>query len=303
VGRLRVATRASTLARLQVAAVAAALDREVTEVVVSTLGDERTVDPIHTLDPRGARGGVFVAEVQAAVLDGRADIAVHSAKDLASTTAEGLVLAAVPRRADAADALVGARLRDLAAGARVGTGSVRRRAQLAWLRPDLTFGPLRGNIETRLDRPGSYGAVVVAAAALDRLGLSARVAERLDVAVVVPQAGQGALAVECRADDGATRRLLASVDDPDARRAVTAERAFLAALGAGCDSPVAAHATVDGSTVRLRASVASPDGRVLGTTEAEGVDPEALGAEVAGRLEAVGAWVLGPGALAPAGHG
>src|SRR5262249_28387159 len=162
-------------------------------------------------------------EVQEAVLAGRADVAVHSAKDLPSVTAPGLVIAAIPERGDPRDALVGATFDALPTGARVGTGSVRRRAQLAHRRDDLTFGGLRGNIPTRLDKAAQFDAVVVAAVALDRLGLSARIAERLDPAVMLPQVGQGAIAVECRDDDTETRQALAGIDDADAHIALTAE--------------------------------------------------------------------------------
>ncbi len=168
-------------------------------VVIATSGDQRRDVPVWELGGQG----VFVKEVQAAVLDGRADVAVHSAKDLPSWTPEGLVLAAITERADPRDALVGTRLADLQPGAQVATGSVRRRAQLAWVRPDLTFTGLRGNIGTRLERVPDGGAVVVAAAALARLGLLDRAAEILPTAVMLPQVGQGAIGVECRAgDDG-----------------------------------------------------------------------------------------------------
>jgi hydroxymethylbilane synthase len=207
--------------------------------------------------------GVFVKEVEAAVLDGRADVAVHSAKDLPSSTAPGLALAAVPARADARDALVGSTLDGLGPGAPIATGSVRRRAQLAWLRPDLTFVPLRGNIATRLDRVPLGGAAVVAAAALDRLGLSSRASEVLDVSDVLPQVGQGALGVECRADDEAALRMLASIDDVDAHLCVDAERAFLAQLGGGCDLPVGAYARIERREVSIEGLIASPDGRVV----------------------------------------
>ena len=181
-------------------------------VLITTSGDQRRDVPVWELGGQG----VFVKEVQAAVLDGRADLAVHSAKDLPSWTAEGLVLEAVLERADARDALVGSRLADLQPGALVATGSVRRRAQLAWVRPDLTFAGLRGNIGTRLDRVPDGGAVVVAAAALARLGLLGRAAEILPPAIMLPQVGQGAIAVECRAGDGDTRAALAAIDDADA---------------------------------------------------------------------------------------
>src|SRR5215213_7450864 len=177
--------------------VAEMLGIEVQTLVIETSGDKRTDVPIWELGGRG----VFVKEVQAAVLDGRADFAVHSAKDLPSSTPSGLRLACVPKRADARDALVGRRFDALVPGARIGTGSVRRRAQLAWLRPDLTFGGLRGNMETRLSKVSGFSAIVVAAAALDRLGRASEITEVLPTSVLIPQVGQGALAIECRAGD------------------------------------------------------------------------------------------------------
>ena len=239
-----VATRGSNLALTQARLVAALLaevaEVEVELVVVETLGDRRTDTPISALGGQG----VFVKEVQAAVLDGRADLAVHSAKDLPSTPTPGLVIAAVPERADPRDALVGSTLDGLAPGSLVATGSVRRRAQLAWLRPDLTFTGLRGNIETRLAKAPAYDAIVVAAAALARLGRLEDVAELLAPTVMVPQVGQGALAVECREDDDRARAALAAVDHGPSHRAVDAERAFLATLGSGCDLPVGAYAVL-----------------------------------------------------------
>ncbi|HEY3673761.1 MAG TPA: hydroxymethylbilane synthase, partial [Acidimicrobiia bacterium] len=230
---LRVATRGSELARWQAHRVATLLGTSTlgigTElVVVSTTGDQRTDIPIHAVGGTG----IFVKEVQQAVLDGRADVAVHSAKDLpASDTPDGLVLAAVPERADPRDALVGSTLDALPAGARVATGSVRRRAQLASLRPDLTFAELRGNIATRLERAADYDAIVVAAAALVRLGLDDRADELLAPSVMLPQVAQGALAVECRADDADTLARVVAIDDRLLHDAVDAERAYLAELG------------------------------------------------------------------------
>jgi hydroxymethylbilane synthase len=199
--------------------------------------------------------GVFVKEVQQAVLAGRADAAVHSAKDLPSVSAEGLVIAAYTRRRDPADALVGRSLDELAEGATVATGSVRRRAQLGLVRPDLQFVELRGNIATRLGRIPENGAIVMAVAALEVLGQTDRVAERLDPVTFVPAVGQGCVALEVRADDDETIALLASIDDPSTRHAVEVERAFLAELGAGCSLPVGAHAA-DG---RLHTFLASSD--------------------------------------------
>lgn len=257
-------------------------------VMVDTAGDRRQDRPVWEIGGQG----VFVKEVQAAVLDGRADAAVHSAKDLPSTVADGLVLAAFPVRADPRDVLVGSRLDDLAPGATVATGSVRRRAQVAWLRPDLTFSSLRGNIATRLERVPPGGAIVVAAAALDRLGLSVPVSEVLEPEVMLPQVGQGAIAVECRAGDVAALAALAAIDDPAARLSTVTERAFLACLGGGCDLPVAAYATAgpEPGSVRVRGLLASPDGRVVLAAESSGPagDGPVLGAELAARLLAEG---------------
>jgi hydroxymethylbilane synthase len=263
---LRIATRGSTLARWQAEDVARRL--RVADpscrpelVIVETAGDRRRDVPVWEMGGQG----IFVKEVQIAVLEGRADIAVHSAKDLPSQTAQGLALASVPVRADPRDALVGSRLADLAAGATIATGSVRRRAQLAGLRPDLTFTSLRGNIATRLSRVPVGGAVVVAAAALERLGLVDRAAEILDVSVLLPQVGQGAIAVECRDGDRSTLEIMAAIDDPRAHTELRAERGFLARLGGGCDLPVGAFARLvpDSGEVEVEAMMASLDGRVL----------------------------------------
>jgi len=278
---LRVATRGSELARFQANRVVELLRVEAELVIVSTRGDEQTDTPIHALGGTG----VFTKEVQRAVLDGRADIAVHSAKDLpASDTPEGVVLAAVPERADPRDALVGRALADLPPGARVATGSVRRRAQLAALRPDLTFAELRGNIPTRLRLAAHFDAVVVAAAALARLGHLDRAAELLDPSLVLPQVGQGALAIECRVDDHDARARLAAIDDRGAHLAVGAERAFLARLGGGCDLPCGALAQVVGGEVRIEGLLASPDGHVVLRRTHHGHDPVAVGTTAAEEL-------------------
>ncbi len=283
----RVATRGSDLARRQAELVAARLGGPAELVIVSTTGDRRADVPIHTLGGTG----VFVKEVEDAVLRGDADLAVHSAKDLPSSTAPGLVLAAVPERADPRDALVGANLADLPSGARVATGSVRRRAQLANLRPDLTFAELRGNIGTRLDKAAGFDAVVIAAAALERLGLAARIAEYLEPWILLPQVAQGALAVECRVDDADTRVALALIDDPLAHAAIDAERAFLDRLGGGCNLPCGALAAArpadpaagaaSGVTVELEVLLATLDGRVAVRAYASGSDPVTTGHDAA----------------------
>jgi hydroxymethylbilane synthase len=278
---LRVATRGSALARWQAERIVELLGVEAEYVIVSTRGDERRDVPIHAMGGTG----VFVKEVEQAVLDGRADVAVHSAKDLPAETAPEIVLAALPERGDPRDALVGRPLDEIPTGGRVGTGSVRRRAQLAALRPDLGFAELRGNIPTRLEKAAGFDAVVLAAAALDRLGLADRIAERVDPSVVLPQVGQGALAVECRAADDGTRELLARVDDAEVRAAVTAERAYLAELGGGCNLPCGALAEADGvGGLRLEALLASLDGRITLRARVDGHDPGAVGAEAARRL-------------------
>jgi hydroxymethylbilane synthase len=278
---LRVATRGSALARWQAERVVELLGVEAEYVIVSTRGDERRDVPIHAMGGTG----VFVKEVEQAVLDARADVAVHSAKDLPADTAPELVLAALPERGDPRDALVGRPLDEIPTGGRVGTGSVRRRAQLAALRPDLGFAELRGNIPTRLEKAAGFDAVALAAAALDRLGLADHIAERVDPSVVLPQVGQGALAVECRADDDGTRELLARVDHAEVRAAVTAERAYLAELGGGCALPCGALAEADGDgRLRLEALLASLDGRITLRARVEGHDPGAVGAEAARRL-------------------
>ena len=282
---LRAATRGSALARRQTSIVAGLLAEScgvATEpVVVSTTGDRQPDDPIHAMGGKG----VFVKEVQAAVLDGRADIAVHSAKDLPSSTPEGLVLAAVPRRGDPRDALVGCRLADLPAGATVATGSVRRKAQLAWTRPDLVFAELRGNIATRLNKAAAFDAIVMAAVALQRLGLEPDVLDVLEPDVFVPQVGQGAIAVECRADDRAVLETLLAAEHGPSRRAVDSERAFLAELGGDCSLPAGAHASeAPGGGLELTGLVASLDGRELIRDTRRGRDPETLGRSVARHL-------------------
>src|SRR4051794_28255411 len=193
---IRVATRGSALARWQADRVVARLGVPAELVIVTTTGDRDRTSAIHAI----GGNGVFVKEVQDAVRRGDADVAVHSAKDLPAVTPDDLTIAAVPERADARDALVGSTLADLPAAGTVGTGSVRRRAQLAAIRPDLRFAELRGNVPTRVERAGDFDAVVLAVAALTRLGLDDRVAEVLATELMLPMVGQGALAVECRAD-------------------------------------------------------------------------------------------------------
>ncbi len=225
--------------------------------------------------------GVFVRTLQAAVLDGRADVAVHSAKDLPSLTPAGLCIAAVPARGEVRDALVGGRLPDLRAGAIVATGSARRRVQLAERRPDLRFADLRGNIDTRLAKAADFDAVVMALVALERLGRRPAVLQALGVDVMVPQVGQGALAVECRATDSGLRRLLAAIEDPVTRRCVDAERAFLAALGGDCTMPAGAHARLAGGEVHVCGVLAPAEGEPLRRAEVSDGDAARAGLRLA----------------------
>ncbi len=287
---LRLATRGSPLALRQTALVAEQLRArrgpiEIEPLVVTTRGDRHRELPLDRIGGQGA----FVKEVQLAVLEGRADAAVHSAKDLPSDSSAGLRLACVPPREDPRDVLVGSTLDELGPGGVVATGSVRRRAQLANLRPDLTFVELRGNIGTRLERArdGTVDAVVTAMAALRRLGLEDRAAQVLSPLQMLPQAGQGALAIECRDDDAATAELLGSLDDPESRRHLLAERSVLATLGASCAAPVGAFAeTARDGTLELEALLASGDGRILVRAHRRGNDPVATGQELARALVA-----------------
>ncbi len=251
-------------------------DVRVEIVGLSTEGDRRLDVPLSEIGGKG----VFATEVQAALLDGRADLAVHSAKDLPAVTAPGLVLAAVPERGDARDALVGARLDDLPRGGVVATGSARRRALLARARPDLRFQELRGNMATRLARAGGddVDAIVVASIAFDRLGLTEHLSERLDTSTFVPQVAQAALAIECRADAPEVVALVASLEHALSRTAVDAERAFLAELGGDCSLPAGAHAVIDAAgTISLDVVLAAEVGGVVVQLHRQGTDAAALG--------------------------
>ena len=266
---IKVGTRASALALTQTRMIADQLAAETDLVVelvrITTEGDRLTGSLVNL-----GGTGVFVTALRDALLDGRCDVAVHSLKDLPTGAAPGLVIASVPVREDPRDALCardGLSLAELPPGARVGTGSPRRAAQLLLARPDLDVVEIRGNVDTRLHRvaPGDLDAVVLAAAGLARLGRLDAVTELLDPAVMAPSAGQGALAVESRAADVADgdsplARALAALDHAPSRLAVTAERALLARLEAGCAAPVGTHSTLEGDRLTLEAVVCRPDG-------------------------------------------
>jgi hydroxymethylbilane synthase len=269
---LRVGSRGSRLALTQAELVAGRLRRpgiEIALVPITTAGDRDRSKPFGEIGSRG----VFVKEIEEALLEGRIDVAVHSAKDMTSSDTEGLVVGAYLEREDARDALCGAE--ELRPGMRVGTASVRRRAQLLALEPSLSIEPLRGNIDTRLRKRGERGldAVVLAACGLDRLGLGAEIGRRFAPDEVLPEAGQGALALQVRAGE---EELVAGADHVETRRRVEAERAVVFAIGGGCLAPVAAHH--DGET--LTALVADEGGAWV--ERRQGSDPAALAAELAG---------------------
>ena len=228
--------------------------------VIKTTGDKITDVPLAKVGTKG----LFTKEIEEALLDGRIDLAVHSLKDLPTEVPAGLTIAAIPQRDDARDALVGARLSELPAGANVGTSSLRRAAQLRVVRPDLVIESVRGNLDTRLRKldEGQYQAIVLAAAGLTRLGWADRIAEILQPDVMCPAVGQGALAIETRTE-GAARETCAALDHTATRAAVTAERAVLASLGGGCQVPIGAHAEVAGSALRLIGVVIAPDGSLM----------------------------------------
>ena len=286
---MRIATRSSPLATWQARAVGTALEAagasrgDIELVPVRTTGDLDLSTPISEMSGRG----VFVTGVQAAVLDGRADIAVHSAKDMRSEPTPGLTLAGCLARGDARDALVGMALDEIPYGGVVATGSQRRQCQLAAMRPDLRFVGLRGNMARRIavvTQP-DVDAVIVAAAALERLGESDRIAQRFSPDDVVPQVGQGAIAVEHRSDDAGTAAAVEAIIDEVTTRCVHAERAFLRTLGGGCDLPTGAHATVDAEGCLSMIAVLATSDRA-GVVQASGrdLDGEGLGVALATEL-------------------
>ncbi len=269
---VRVGSRGSRLALTQAERALSFLRAPGIELVlvpITTAGDRDRSRPFGEIGSRG----VFVKELEEALLDRRIDVAVHSAKDLTAADPEGLVVGAYLRREDPRDALCGAA--ELRPDMRIGTASVRRRAQLLALEPTLSVEPLRGNIDTRLRKRGERGldAIVLAACGLDRLGLGGEIGHRFEPETMLPEAGQGALALQVRAGD---EQLVAAADDPETRERVEAERAVVAAVGGGCLAPVAAHH--DGTT--LTGLVAAEDGSWI--ERRTGADPAALGEELAG---------------------
>lgn len=293
--KLTIATRGSKLALTQSAWVGDRLAElepglEVDLLRVVTTGDKIQDVPLAQVGGKG----LFVKEIEEAILDGRAQVAVHSIKDVPAELPPGLHLAAVPVREDVRDAFIsadGSGLDQLPKGAKVGTSSLRRSAQLLSYRPDLNIVPLRGNVDTRLRRleEGLVAAIVLAAAGLNRLGLGDRVTEYLDPSVMLPAVGQGALGVECRIDDGPTNELLARFDDWETKVRVTAERAFLARLEGGCQVPLACLAQVEGRRLIMNGLVAALDGRriircrAIGSVDAAAEIGRSLAQSILGR--------------------
>jgi len=291
VATLRLGTRGSTLARRQTELVSQALAAThpgiaIETVEVRTEGDRRQDVPLEEMGGQG----VFVKEIEQRLLTGEIDIAVHSLKDMPSELPAGLTLGALLPRGDVRDALVGRDGLDLAgltAGARIGSDSRRRAVQLMALRPDIEVVSIRGNVDTRLRKvdAGEYDAVALAVAGLERLGLGDRATQVFSEREVLPAAGQGAIAVECRTDDVETMGLLAVIDDPSTRIATDAERAFLRAMGAGCRLPIAAYATVDEGRLRLEAMIADDAGKMFrGAASGSVESAENLGSSLAHRL-------------------
>ncbi len=288
-----IATRASPLARWQAEAVSSLLaSRGInTEFqLVTTEGDRDQSRQIQDM----AGEGVFVKEVQKAVLEGLADAAVHSAKDLRSLPTAGLNLVGFLERGDPRDALIANHLDRIPEGGVIATGSARRRVQLLNLRPDLNFVGLRGNIKTRVEiaQGDEVDAVVVAMAALDRLGLTELADQIFEPDQMVPQVGQGAIAIECRDDDHQTVESLSQIVHDLTGRCVTAERSYLAELGGGCELPVGAYAYEEEGTLHLDTVLASVDGSTVLLTQPEGQDPILLGAQTAQELLASGGYNL-----------
>ncbi len=293
--RIRIGTRGSALALWQARHVQARLEslgHEVSLQEITTTGDRLQDKRLEVVGGKGA----FLKEIEEALLAREVDLAVHSLKDVPTALPSALRLCAILERADPRDAFVssGPGLRELPAGARVGTTSLRRRALVTALRPDLRLEDLRGNVDTRLRRlrEGRFDAILLAMAGLARLGRADEVTEPLDARAFVPAPGQGAIALECREDDAALRAAMAPLDHAPTARAVAAERAFLGGLGGGCNVPLGAHAFEAAGALELVAFVAAPDGSGLVRGERRGSDPTALGRELADEMARRGARAL-----------
>jgi hydroxymethylbilane synthase len=241
--------------------------------IITTTGDRFQSGPLKEVGNKG----LFTKEIEEALLAGTIDLAVHSLKDVPTFIPEGLKIVATPEREDPRDAMIGMKLAEVPAGGKIGTGSLRRIAQIGAVRPDVMAEPVRGNVDTRLRKldEGQFDAIVLAAAGLRRLGWAGRIAEYLDPQVMCPAVGQGSLAIETRDDGGPAYHACLKLNHPATHAAITAERAVLGVLGGGCQVPVGAHAVVDGDALTIHAIVSSPDGKKLVKRDAAGLVSEA----------------------------
>ena len=306
--RLRVGSRGSQLALWQANHISALLrgrGHEVEIEIIKTTGDKITDVALAKVGTKG----MFTKEIEEALAEGRVDLAVHSLKDLPTEVPPGFEIAAITKRENPCDVFVSVNftsIENLPGRARVGTSSLRRQAQLKAVRPDLDIYPLRGNVDTRLRKleSGEYDAIILAAAGVTRLGLTAQVKQVIPAEIMCPAAGQGALGIEIRLGDEAIRQHLAFLDDASARQTTTAERALLNKLGGGCQVPIGAFAEVRNGRVYLQGVVADPDGSQVLREARDGVDPQALGEQVGDTLlrrggDAILEAVYGQAAAAP----
>ena len=296
---LKLGTRGSALALWQASWTKGELERRLPDVEVELIPIKTTGDRIQGVPLAQVGGkGLFTKELDEALLDGRIDLAVHSLKDLPFDLSSGTMLAAVTERADPRDALVsdGRRLGEMAAGARIGTSSLRRQAQLLYRFPDLAVLPVRGNVDTRLRKldAGEFDGIILAAAGLKRLGHEARISEYLEADVMLSAIGQGALGLVCRSEDGETRDALRTLDHTATHQAVLAERALMASLDGSCQVPIGGWARIDGDEIVLDGLIASPDGQNIVADRIRGSIREAseIGFELGRRLRAAGADVV-----------
>ncbi|HTP86680.1 MAG TPA: hydroxymethylbilane synthase [Bryobacteraceae bacterium] len=303
---LTIGSRGSQLALWQarwIQARLAELGEECRIEIIHTTGDRITDVPLAKVGTKG----LFTKEIEEALLRGDIDVAVHSMKDMPTETPAGLTIAAVPEREDPRDAMVGIELKDLPAGAHIGTSSLRRSAQLRALRPDFVVDSIRGNVDTRLRKleDQHFDAIVLAAAGLRRLGLDARIAELLEPDVMCPAVGQGALAVETRDDGGLAQKICARLNHAETRAAVTAERAVLARLGGGCQVPIGAHARIAGGLLHIDAVVVSPEGDMIVRMASSGPvnEAEAIGSALGDELLAAGGREILEDVYGDAAHG
>jgi hydroxymethylbilane synthase len=274
-----IGSRGSQLALWQARHIQSLVKAETRIEIIKTTGDKIQDVPLSQVGGKG----LFTKEIEEALLDHRIDLAVHSLKDMPAELPAGLILSAIPEREDPRDALLGAPLKE---GGRVGTSSLRRTVQLQAMHRGVSIETLRGNLDTRIRKldEGQYDTIILAAAGLRRLGWADRISELIPVDVMIPAVGQGALAIETRDDQGEAHRIAHTLEHEASRIAITAERAFLAVFGGGCQVPIGAHATIHGAQIHLRAFVSEPDGTNVKRGEETGSDPVSVGQALAKRL-------------------